>query len=232
MDIISLKLVAYGNTQKNSDGSFTCQHGTGECLSDALELCTQYKLSGNLDSIKTGDTSLAAWPFILCMEQADGQPSSGKSCYESTMNTTALPWSTIEKCEATEFSAVTNAAMETTPDHDYVPWVLVDGTVLQNTDLLEQAICKAYTGTPPASCKTFKADRTPRRQKVLPCGKGQIKSTGSGSCNDITNEKDCMSSSEGSEKCSWCTSAAVSDACNKESDAKSLPSSIFECEYQ
>jgi hypothetical protein len=33
-----------------------------------------------------------------------------------------------------------------------VPWCLVDGEVLSNTNMLQQAICNAYTGTPPASC--------------------------------------------------------------------------------
>jgi hypothetical protein len=64
--IMALKLVGYGNTVQNNDGSFTCQHGNGECQTDAQELCVQYKLSGNMNSIETGDTSYEAWPFILC----------------------------------------------------------------------------------------------------------------------------------------------------------------------
>ena len=110
--------VAYGNTQQNTDGSFTCQHGEGECASDVLELCTEYKLSGNLDSISSGDTSMAAWPFILCMEEAEGEPSAGPSCYESTMNSTALPWSVISDCAANEADVVQTAAMKATPSHD------------------------------------------------------------------------------------------------------------------
>lgn len=66
VDIIALKLVGYGNTVQNKDGSFTCQHGAGECETDAQELCVQYKLSGDIDSISSGDTSMEAWPFILC----------------------------------------------------------------------------------------------------------------------------------------------------------------------
>jgi hypothetical protein len=34
-----------------------------------------------------------------------------------------------------------------------VPWCLVDGTVLENTNLLQKAVCDAYTGVPPESCK-------------------------------------------------------------------------------
>jgi len=82
--IIDLKLVAYGNTQE-ADGAFSCQHGAGECESDALELCAQYKLSGDLGSIETGSTSMQAWPFILCMEEAEGDPSRGHACFDATL---------------------------------------------------------------------------------------------------------------------------------------------------
>jgi hypothetical protein len=34
-----------------------------------------------------------------------------------------------------------------------VPWALVDGALLENTNLLQKAVCDAYTGSPPASCK-------------------------------------------------------------------------------
>jgi len=151
--IIDLKLVAYGNTKKNSDGTFTCQHGAGECQSDAMELCAEYKLSGDINSIATGDTSFAAWPFILCMEEADGNPNKGSSCWSSTMNSTGISWSTISDCVDTEYDKVQNAGAAATPKHDYVPWVLVDGSVLENSSLLQKAVCDAYTGTPPASCK-------------------------------------------------------------------------------
>lgn len=51
-------------------------------------------------------------------------------------------------------------------------------------------------------------------------------------CEAITDEKTCMSSSEGSEACAWCSSGAVGTSCQKESEAKQLPSAVFECEYQ
>ena len=110
--------VAYGNTKKNSDGTYTCQHGIGECESDVIELCTQYKLSGDISSIESGNTSITAWPFILCMEQAEGNPLMAESCYASTMNTTALPYSVIETCTKEEADVVQAAAEKATPKHD------------------------------------------------------------------------------------------------------------------
>mmetsp|Transcript_6597 Transcript_6597/g.10795 ORF Transcript_6597/g.10795 Transcript_6597/m.10795 type:complete len:151 (+) Transcript_6597:72-524(+) len=48
-------------------------------------------------------------------------------------------------------------------------------------------------------------------------------------CYDYTKESQCTSSFEGDEKCLWCESAAVSASCVKESDAATLPSSVFQC---
>jgi hypothetical protein len=50
-------------------------------------------------------------------------------------------------------------------------------------------------------------------------------------CETYTSEKNCMASSEGSDHCSWCSSAAAGKLCMKESDAKTLPTSVFACEY-
>lgn len=56
-----------------------------------------------------------------------------------------------------------------------------------------------------------------------------LKST---ACDTITSQKSCMSATSGSEKCAWCNSAAVGGTCFIESDAHSLPSSVFQCDYQ
>ena len=159
-EIIALKLVAYGNTKKNADGSFTCQHGAGECHSDALELCVQYKLSDDINSIMTGDTSMAAWPFILCMEEYDGNPSRAESCFNSSMNSTSLTWNTVESCYENEYDLVMNAGMKATdPAHSYVPWVKVDGELLEYTSMLQKAVCDAYTGPPPESCQHLESTK-------------------------------------------------------------------------
>lgn len=151
--IIDLKLVAYGNTKENADSTWTCQHGAEECETDATELCLQYKLSNDLSSIESGDTAFAAWPFILCMEEADGDPSKGQSCFDSTMSNSTVTWNDIKGCMENDYDNVMKAAKNATPNHDYVPWVLVDGNVLDNTQLLQKAVCDAYTGIPPQSCR-------------------------------------------------------------------------------
>jgi hypothetical protein len=150
--IIDLKLVAYGNAKENADGSFDCQHGAGECESDAQELCTQYLLAGS-NTNTMWSKSMEAWPFILCMEEADGNPAKGESCYNDSMGNSTVSWSQVSACVENDFSTVTGAAKAATPTHDYVPWVLVNGDLLDNQSLLQKAVCDAYTGTPPASCK-------------------------------------------------------------------------------
>jgi len=51
-------------------------------------------------------------------------------------------------------------------------------------------------------------------------------------CDTLTSEKTCMTGTTDTEKCAWCNSAAVGGTCFIESDAKTLPSSVFQCEYQ
>lgn len=165
--IVDLKLVAYGNTKfsstSGSEGDYytwSCQHGEGECQADTLDSCVQYVLAGG-DTGSMFGKSMAAWPFILCMEEAEGDPLKGESCYQSTMldtNATTIPWSQVATCAATQRIEMMQADQKATEsgdlaNHQYVPWVVVAGDVLQNSNLLQKAICDAYTGTPPASCR-------------------------------------------------------------------------------
>jgi len=52
-------------------------------------------------------------------------------------------------------------------------------------------------------------------------------------CSDYSkNQASCLKSSEDGVKCSFCSSAAAGTTCMKETDAKTLPSSVFQCTYQ
>jgi len=73
-----------------------------------------------------------------------------------------------------------------------------------------------------SSSKSYVNGRTPTK-------KPDVKAS---TCEAITDEKTCMTSSEGSEACAWCSSGAVGTSCQKESDAQQLPAAVFECEYQ
>jgi hypothetical protein len=52
-----------------------------------------------------------------------------------------------------------------------------------------------------------------------------VKTKGS-SCDDISDEKSCMSAG-----CAYCTSGAVGASCNTVADAKDLPAAVFACSY-
>lgn len=155
--IINLELVPYGNTKYDSDSDeFTCQHGSDECEADVLMSCVMYELNGGKTDSMFIKQSYNAWPFIQCMEEGEGDPTKGQSCYVNNMvntNATTIPWSTIDSCTKQESNTVQKAAMDATPDHQYVPWVLINDVLLENTNTLQKAICDAYTGSKPTSCK-------------------------------------------------------------------------------
>ena len=91
----------------------------------------------------------------------------------------------------------------------------IDGTV-------EDAGCFGFSNTPVGwDCDGFFAKK--------PATTKEVKAT---TCAAITTESTCMASMDGGEACSWCSSGAVGSSCQKESEAKALPSSVFECEYQ
>jgi len=92
------------------------------------------------------------------MEEKEGDPSASQGCYENNMNVTALPYAEISKCQEKEYDLVMNAAKTATPKHDYVPWCLVGGLLLENSNLLQKAICDAYTGVKPASCRSLQGE--------------------------------------------------------------------------
>jgi Gamma interferon inducible lysosomal thiol reductase (GILT) len=156
--ITDLKLVPYGNTQYNAaTGVYTCQHGADECASDLITSCVLYKLSGNLTSIEAGDTSEEAFPFVQCLEINGGASAKAESCYTSTMGASSLKYADVTTCVNNEAADVQAASAKATPVHQYTPWALVGGQLLEHTNLLVPAICAAYTGPAPASCKNLYA---------------------------------------------------------------------------
>ena len=97
-----------------------------------------------------------------------------------------------------------------------------------------KASCSWCTsGAVGASCMTNE-DAAALPSSVFTCTAGKKLSAGLGgaSCEVVTSESKCMTSSQGSEKCAWCTSGAVGASCMTQSDAQGLPSSVFQCQYQ
>ena len=79
-----------------------------------------------------------------------------------------------------------------------------------------------------ASC-VKESDAATLPPSVFQCSGLQTKEAG---CDSYTDHDSCMSATEDGETCAWCKSAAVSPSCAKKSQAETLPSSVFQCEYQ
>jgi len=162
--ITDFKYVAFGNAFYNQTlGTYECFDEV-ECQTDVTQLCGMYKFDLNsgdgLDVILSGQNSLKAFPFISCMEAAQGLYTSAEGCWNSTMIVSGISsttWQQIYQCSVDEYLAVMTAGDMATPQElTTVPWVLVDSVRYNISDAnLLATICKAYTGTPlPASCQS------------------------------------------------------------------------------
>ena len=89
--IIDLKLYSYGNAheKKLPDGhySYTCQHGSLECLGNFIEACIQKK---------TNFKPELYFPIIECMEAARNPILVAKQCFE--IFTPELKWNDVHLC--------------------------------------------------------------------------------------------------------------------------------------
>ena len=142
MAITDLELVPYGNAHvlTRDPPTFRCQHGDDECYGNWVELCAQKHFTEQW------------WQFIVCEEASPDFSDDGiKKCAEEAN----IDASVILECaKGTEGPLLHLEAADKTPaDHKYVPWVVVDGKVMGESDDFITMVCDAYTGEKPASCK-------------------------------------------------------------------------------
>ncbi len=143
---MTLTIVPWGNARE-TNGSVVCQHGPNECISNKLHAC----------AISIAGSSFLAFPFIHCMEAAKGAPAAAPGCAKGA----GLAWASINACAAgAAGTALEHDAAQRTaalsPQHTYVPWVLLNGKPLAGCDEgrcdVVAAVCAAYTGPRPADC--------------------------------------------------------------------------------
>lgn len=171
--IIDLKLVPYGNTHMDSGGTYHCQHGVGECMSDVIMQCTLYKLGGSMAAIGDGSQSFAAWPFIrqLVVEEK-GHPVKAEDSFKSTLGKSSkLTWVEVIDCYKNEADAVQQASAAATPPHQYTAWIVVNHEHLEDGNALESAICNAYEGVKPQSCASATSLSVTKKQSRKSAGK-------------------------------------------------------------
>ena len=140
---------------------YTCQHGENECVVDVLDMCVMYLLSDPKNWTNVNQTiedsftnqTKPAWPYIYCMDEAQADPTASEGCFKAA-NFTNITYTDLQDCYAYQYNDMQAAGKRATDptNHTYTPWVVVNNTVIQYTDLLLQYICAAYTGPKPPDC--------------------------------------------------------------------------------
>jgi len=157
---MTLMAYPYGNAKetKNADGtwSFTCQHGVGECIGNMYEAC-------GIEHFPNVSSSGVPqwWNYFYCLEKSGNAGSA--SVATACANNNGLVWSTIDTCASSDPQKgstadgnplMHNIAVDTNnlqPPHQWTPWVVVDGSPLNEAQLdlpLIPIVCKAALANP------------------------------------------------------------------------------------
>ena len=141
MAITDLELVPYGNAKviTRDPPTFQCQHGDKECYGNWVELCAQKHNPDNW------------WNYILCEETSTDFSDEGiKKCAAEA----GIDAEEILTCaHGTEGPLLHLEAADKTPDHKWVPWIIVNDYVLGEEDEFIKVVCDQYKGEKPESCK-------------------------------------------------------------------------------
>ena len=148
----NLTFIPYGNADIDKENhTVTCQHGDVECSANSFEQCA-IEIYPNPDLYLRYVSCLATyqndalevnWPFEACAEKS------------------SLSWQLIESCHddpTMSWQLQVKADLATPDYHTYVPWVEVNGKVVNwfNDESLGKAICDEYPkSNQPAVCKCF-----------------------------------------------------------------------------
>ena len=176
-DVTAFVFVPFGNAKPTSGGSYSCQHGTAECDSNVYEGCA-LKILGNNEISAIGDSSssLATWPFILCMENNDGNEKYVETCITKNYDKTSpLTPDSIQSCFENEYNDILDQGYKMTQEtceeeegcHTYVPWVTVDGNfpwskrtgTPTGANDLAHAICDQYYSTANKIKASFRVEK-------------------------------------------------------------------------
>ncbi|GMH63889.1 hypothetical protein TL16_g03828 [Triparma laevis f. inornata] len=154
--IISLEVYPYGNAEEtqNADGSwqFDCQHGDNECTANLYEACAIKHFP------KVDDNNVPQWyPFFECMESSDYNLNRYRPYNTSVAigcsDDAGIDWDTITTCaEGDEGNVLMHGVALATPNHTYVPWVVINGETVPDSGSgypagnLTELVCAAYGG--------------------------------------------------------------------------------------
>jgi interferon gamma-inducible protein 30 len=145
--VIDLEWVAFGNAKlSDADHTLECQHGEAECDANSWEQCAVHVHQDSpqvyLEMLKCLEKTLPMGHqkepfdesiFQKCSAGGDADFAKIKTCHDNPM----LAW-----------QLQLQASIATPDDHQYVPWVVVNGNFfdVEKDDLL-QVVCKEYTAS-------------------------------------------------------------------------------------
>ncbi|KAL7574239.1 hypothetical protein ACA910_012494 [Epithemia clementina (nom. ined.)] len=138
--VMNLTMIPYGNAEITDAPKHlvACQHGLRECDGNVWELCAIHKYPDPEQY----------FPYLKCLAQKvpDGpfnqtiSPNVFKKCAVESH----LWWPAIEACHKKQAWEMLAAADKATPDHNYVPWIIVDGKHIEAEDDFVAAVCEVY----------------------------------------------------------------------------------------
>ncbi|EOD23154.1 hypothetical protein EMIHUDRAFT_447849 [Emiliania huxleyi CCMP1516] len=147
------------------EGSPRCQHGASECLANRVQACAEMSapFAACYFAALDGKTpSLGAW-------KAGSPPEDILAVGKKCAATVGLKWRKVESCiNGTRGDELVEAAAARTPTHAGVPYVLVDGKELKETDdaaAIVRAVCAAVPGGGPAVCNAVPFKLPPRTEE-------------------------------------------------------------------
>lgn len=156
---MNLTAVPFGNAQYHPlTGKATCQHGELECVGNSWEQC----------AIAHYPDQNTWFPFYYCIE-ANGREGVTSLPTKECAELANLDYDTLQTCvDGAEAKELLKKAYEDTPsDHQYVPWVVINGKLWNQEGSLTKALCKAYKeggGEEPEACHAEEQEHLRRRK--------------------------------------------------------------------
>lgn len=144
-DVMELNVIPFGNAHLDVvSQTVTCQHGEGECDANSWEQCAVEQTIPRVyieflncleHTLPMGhaDEAFSDSVFLGCAAITDDLDDSAlQKCHDNPM----LQWQLQEKYA------------KATPEHDYVPWVLVNGKKIdEENDSLLEVVCSEFTAS-------------------------------------------------------------------------------------
>lgn len=170
--VMNLTVIPYGNAEITdaSKHQVVCQHGVRECDANVWELCA-------IDNYPNVEQH---FPYLECLARQVPEGPLNETICPCTFKQCALEnhlwFPAIQECHEKHAWEMLDAADKATPDHDYVPWIIVDDKHIESEGDLVAVVCDIYQqkgGTYPA-CTQHVAK--PSLEPVPTCPHGNIAS--------------------------------------------------------